>query len=442
MFKKITLIIFLSVALGAFLILRPYIFRKSAPPRIEDRLPDADFIGRAYVLDVARETSGMLYYHKIPFRDLLSYEFILSQGKLYGLNLQNPVYFFGNERGDWGALVQVTDSSKIYDGIERLGNFIDITDTLVQEQHVYQFKKLKSYLYYDKNYLFIYKGKNFSAYFDRVHNAKLYDIQPAWRSFLKEKQFKGEKLVLFSNWKKLKDYGLETVLFAHDSDSTSFSVKTYARNSKNLSVKMKDEGLNLLSGEFTSKMLNIHLDISKLREDPTDPLYKWIEGLGRKISFPTKDFLKAWEGDLSMRQGGFQLVKETYIESELDDDFNVTEVEKTKEVKVPGFSLMFSVNAYGKQLLERLLAKGILTQEDDFYRFLFSPQLKLSTKGNYFIFHSGQFVPKTESSNKNSGIWTKRGTRLEFTLDSLSRREVFGTIYIPVDRIISRNRFF
>jgi hypothetical protein len=46
----------------------------------------------------------MLYYNKIPFRDLLSYEFILSQGKLYGLNLQKPIYFFGKEKGDVGAI--------------------------------------------------------------------------------------------------------------------------------------------------------------------------------------------------------------------------------------------------------------------------------------------------------------------------------------------------
>lgn len=442
MFKKISLIIFLSIALGAFLILRPYIFRKSVPPRIEDRLPDADFLGRAYVLDVARETSGMMYYHKIPFRDLFSYEFILSQGKLYGLNLQNPVYFYGNEGGDWGALVEVTDSSKVYEGIERLGKFISITDTLVEEQKIYQFKKENGYLYYGQNYLFIYKGNHFKANFDRVHKAKRYDVEPSWRAFLKEKHFRDEKLVLYSNWSKLKDNGIETALFAHDSDSTSFSLKTYVRNKKPLNVKMKKEGMNLKSGEFTSKMLNVHLDIEKLRNDPEDPLYKWMVKLGKKISFPTAEFLNAWEGDLSLRQGGFQTVQETYIESVLDDDFNVTEVEKTKDVKVPGYSIMFSVNKNGKQLINRLLAKGILTQEEQYFRFLFSPQLKMSTKNNYFIFHTGQFPPKIEQNAANNGVWTQRGTRLEFSLDSLSRYEVFGSIYIPVDRIISRNRFF
>jgi hypothetical protein len=111
-------------------------------------------------------------------------------------------------------------------------------------------------------------------------------------------------------------------------------------------------------------------------------------------------------------------------------------------VKVPGFSLMFSVNQKARSLINRLLAKGILTKEDEYYRFLFSPQLKMKSKSNYFIFHSGEYTPKTEKTEKNSGIWTKNGTKIEFSLDSLSKYEAFGSIYIPVNRIISRNRFF
>lgn len=442
MFKKFTLIIILAVALATFLILRPYIFRKTDHPRIEDRLPDADFIGRAYILDVARETSGMMYYHKIPFRDLFSYEFILSQGKLYGLNLQNPIYFFANAKGDWGLIVEVSDSSKIQEGIVRLKKFIEIRDTTYDEQHVYRYKKENGFLTYSKNYLFIYKGNNFKSNFNRVSKAKRYEITQTWRTFLREKQFKDEKLVLYSNWKKLKENGVETAIFAHDSDSVSFSLLAYIRNKKPLNIALKKDGLNLKSGDFTNKMLNIHLDITKLRNDPNDPLFKWIEKIAKKVSFPTKEFLDAWEGDLSFRQGGFQIVKETYIESILDDDFNITEVQKEKEVKVPGFTVMLSVNSNAKQLIQRLLSKGILTREEQYYRFLFSPKLKMSTKENYMILSSGQFAPKVERHANNHGIWTEKGTKFEFSLDSLSKHEVFGSIYIPVDRIIRRNRFF
>lgn len=443
MLKKFSVIIILSISLGAFLFLRPYLLSHRDQPRLVDRLPDADFMGRAYVLDVARETSGMLYYHKIPFRDLLSYEFILSQGKLYGLNLQDPVYFFANENGDWGAVVPVSDSSKITEGIERLRKFTEVSDSLYEDQKVYYFQEENGYLTYGHNYMLLYKGGEFDKTFKRVSKAKYKDETKTWKTFLKEKQFKDEKLVLYSNWSKLKEIGVETAIFAHDSDSTSFSLLAYIRNKNPLNIKMKEGGLNLSNGNYTQNSLNVHLDISKLRVKPADPLHKWLIKLGKKVGFPTTEFLDAWDGDLSLRQGGFQTVKETYIESELDEDFNVTEVEKTKEVKVPGFTILFSVNKRGTILLKRLFEKGILTKDEkENYRFLFSPPLKLKTKDNYFIFHSGQYPPKMEEHGKNYGALTKKGTKFEFSLDSLSKYEAFGTIYIPVDRIISRNRFF
>ena len=441
MVKKITLILILSVALGLFLYLRPYLFGKKEPARIEDRLPEADFLARAYLLDVARETSGMMYYHKIPFRDFFSYEFILGQGKMYGLNLQNPVYFFAYEAGDWGALVEVSDSSKIFQGIERLRKYVDIEDTMVNDHRIYHYKDEKGYLTYSKNYMLVYKGNHFDSIFKRVSEAKRNDIAPCWNAFLKEEQFKDEKLVLYSNWNKLKENGVETALFAHDSDSVSFSLLAYVRNKKPLNISMKKSGLNYRDGGYVSKMLNVHLDVTKLRKDPEDPIYKWLVKMGRKVGFPTADFLNAWEGDLSFRQGGFQSIQETYIESVLDDDFNVTEVEKTREVKVPGFSVMLSVNQNGRFLINRLLAKGILTREEDKFRFLFSPPLTMKTKGNYFIFHSGSYTPRTEEHGRNNGIWTQRGTKVEFSLDSLSRYEAFGSIYIPVNRIIRRSKF-
>ena len=442
MFKKITLIIVLAVALAAFLVLRPYIFRKNDPPRLEDRIPDADFLCRAYILDVARETSSMLHYHKVDFRDFFSYEFLLGQSKMYGLNLQQASYLFANEEGDWGALVQVSDSSKIYQGIDRLKKFAFISDTIVSDKKLYKIEQEQIYLYYDRSYMLIYKGKEITKVFNRVVNCKRGDISPGWKAFLKERKFRDEKLVLYSNWEKLKINGVENALFAHDSDSTSFSLKAYARNNKPLNISMKSDGENLISGEFTSKMLNIHLDISKLRKHPEDPIYKWLKKLGNRISFPTEDFLNTWEGDLSFRQGGYQLIKESYIESELDENFNVTEVRKEKEVKVPGFSLLFSVNENGPRFINRLLAKGILTQDENKYRFLFSPPLHLKKIKGYYIFHSGEYTPRRETHGKNNGIWTQRGTKIEFSLDSLSRNEVFGSIYIPVKKLLTKNRFF
>jgi hypothetical protein len=361
---------------------------------------------------------------------------------MYGLNLQQASYLFANEEGDWGALVQVSDSSKITQGIERLKKFAFINDTLINDKKLFKMELEQLYLYYDQSYLLIYKGNQITSVFNRVTGCKRGDISPGWNAFLKEKKFRDEKLVLYSNWDKLRVNGIENALFAHDSDSTSFSLKAYARNKKPLNISMKGEGENLISGEFTNKMLNIHLDIKKLRKHPEDPIFIWLKKLGSRISFPTEDFLNTWEGDLSFRQGGYQLIKETYIESELDEDFNVTEVRKEKEVKVPGFSLLFSVNENGPRFINKLLARGILTQDEEKYRFLFSPPLHMKRMKGYYIFHSGEYTPRRETHGKNNGIWTERGTKIDFSLDSLSRNEVFGIIYIPVNRLLAKNRFF
>ena len=77
---------------------------------------------------------------------------------MYGLNLQQASYLFANEEGDWGALVQVSDSSKIYQGIDRLKKFAFISDTIVSDKKLYKIEQEQIYLYYDRSYMLIYKG--------------------------------------------------------------------------------------------------------------------------------------------------------------------------------------------------------------------------------------------------------------------------------------------
>jgi hypothetical protein len=442
MYKKVIVIVFLASSLAAFLYLRPYFNTKPEEPHLVDRLPDADFMGKAYLLDVARETSAMLHYNKIPFRDFFSYEFLLGQGKSYGLNFQNPLYLFANENGNWGVIIEVSDSSKISNGLERLSKIIAIKDTLINGQKVYIYPEESGYLSYGRNWLLLYKGTGFKSQLKRVLNAKRDEIAPSWKAFLKHKQFKDEKLVLYSNWSKMKDYGVETAIFAHDSDSVSFRLLSYVRNKKELNIATKKTGQDFASKRYTDKSLNIHLDITRLKKDPSDPLYKLLVKLGRKISFPTVEFMNAWEGDLSFRQGGTYNIKETFVESVLDDNFNITEIKSMRNIKVPGFSAMLSVNRTGDLFIERLLTKGILRKEAEKYYFLLSPPLNMTQLDNNLIFYSGEFVPRVVPNSSNYGIWNERGTKVHFDLDSLSKHEVFGSIYIPVERILRRNRFF
>jgi hypothetical protein len=437
--KTITIVI-LAAALGAFLYYKPFMFEKPNPPRLIDRLPSADFIGKANILDLARETSGMMYYHKIPFRDFTSYEFLLGQAKMYGLNLQKQVYLFGNEGGDWGCMVEVSDSSKIGQGIERIRKFITIDDTTINGQQVFRFKKEKMYLHFERNYLFFYKGSEFKSYFTQVTKAKHLGINKNWKTFLSKKQFRNEHLVIYSNWERIQNMGIKTAMFAHDSDSLSFNLKSYFRKEQPLFIAKKEFGKGLRNIENATKSIELHLDISELRQHPDDKLYIELSKIGKSFGFPFVDFLKAWDGDLSFMEGGVQKVQETYIETELDEDFNPSEIEKTREIIVPGYSVYFTSTLYAPTFIDKLIKKGILTQEQENFRFLFSPLLRKKNNQKAYQFYSGQKTPKIEQSSRNQVIWTKEGTRYVFNLDSLNTYEIFGSLQIPVRRIFRKNK--
>jgi hypothetical protein len=441
-FKKFIFILILTSVLAAFLLFRAYFSGPRDQAQLIDRLPTADVLGRCNLLDLATETSDMLYYNKIPFRDLFSTEFLLSQGKNYGLNLQKSAYFFANENGNWGVLLEVIDSAKVGIGVERLRKLMDLKDTTIYDQKITLLKKEKGYLTYSKNWLFIYKGTEFLKNFKHVYFAKKGVVEPCWEAFLNEEQFKDEKLVLYSNWDKLKEQGIETAIFAHDSDSLSFSLLSCIRTTNPIKAKAKENGLGFDANHSSKKLLNVHLDISELKKDPKDPLYKLLIQLGKKIGFPTVDFMNAWEGDLSLLEGGTVTVQESYVESVMDEEFNVSEVEKTKEVKVPGYYLMLSVNEKSSLLLSKLMAKGILTKENDKYRIITSPQLTLMKKDNYLYFYSGSYLPAPQKQTSNNGILTHQGTRFAFMIDSIKSKEAFGSIHIPIERLLRRSKFF
>ena len=94
MIKKSLIIIVLSILLGLFLYFRTSFDSQNNGARIIDRLPDAEYIGSSSLLDLAKETSPLLYFYKIKNRDLSSVEFLLAQAKNFGLNAQEKVYFF------------------------------------------------------------------------------------------------------------------------------------------------------------------------------------------------------------------------------------------------------------------------------------------------------------------------------------------------------------
>lgn len=442
MARKVLFIVFLLALLVGFFYYKP-LFGKNLPePSLVDRLPNGDFLGRIYVLDVARESTPMMFYNKIPVRDFTTHEFLLAQGKSYGLDLQKPAYFFANATGEWGALVEVSDSNKILPGIERLRKTIELVDTLVSDQKVHVFKEEHLYLTYGKKWFFIYKGNQIPKRLYHVKFAEKNDITAAWKAFVDEKQFRDEKLVIYSNYKKLKEQGVETALFAHDSDSMNVRIKAYVRNSKPLHVFTKGPSLAYKGKTGTDKLINLHLNVDKLRDDTSNPLYKWLVSKGKIISFPTEAFLKAWNGDISFHQGGTVQVKETFVESVLDEDFNVSEVKSTRVKEMPGFALMLSMNQYQQEFVHRLFAKGIMRKEGSKFYFLNSPPLRIRQTKSHLFLYSSDATPATELSTSNGGVWNEQGIKYGFSIDSISRYEAFATVHIPVRRLLRRSKFF
>lgn len=452
MFRKISLIVFLAISLALFLVLRPYLFSKEEPPSLHDMLPNGDYLVQADILELAREASGMLYFHKVPFREFLSKEFLLAQAKSYGVNLQRPCYLFANEDASWGAFIEVLDSSKIFAGIDRLRRNFDLRDTTIHKQKVYVFDENELYLTYDKRYLMVYQGKDFNRIFNHVKTARKNTITPTWRFFLNETQRNYHILSIFSNSNTTKDLGIQTALFYPSLDSTHISLNAELKTTDSIPFRMKPSGQSLPDGLYTTRMLNLHLNVDYLRDHPEHKLYQYLLKKSKKISFPMHDFIQSWDGDLSFHQGGLITVKEKYIEFELDENFEAVEVEKIKVEKVAGFNLFFTTNATGKPFITRMLQSGILTKDEQrSYRLLFSPALHLKQNTitnskdelvqNRHLFYASSFPPKLKQDPVNKGVWTHKGTPFEFYIDSLTTHELFARLRFPAKKIIEKGQY-
>lgn len=443
MIRKVTFIIFLISLLIGFFYFRPLLFKPKEIPSLLDRMPEGQFLGRVKLLDFAEETASLLYYNKIPFRDLCSPEFLLAQAKSYGLDIQSDIYFFANDDGEWGTLAKVSDSSKIISGIARLRQNSIIKDTLVGTQHVYAWDKKNTYLTYGLDWVFLYKGDNLPKRMYHVMYSKKNDISKNWKNFERERQFKKEKTVVYVNHPKIHNKGIEALLVSHDSDSSSIKLKTYIRSLNKLKISPKKEGLSFMSSSNRDNTVHLHFNINELRNAPEDPYYQLMVKLAQRISFPLNSFLNAWEGDLSYHQGGFINVKEKVITSQLDEDFNVTETVTLQDKKVPAFALLLSTNNNIQSLLIQLLSKGILRKENENQlRFLFSPPLKIQQTKNFTYFYSSDNVPPTTLSSFNGGVFKYNGDRFGFQIDSMNTKETFGSINIPVIYFIKRRLLF
>lgn len=438
MLRKFTLIFVLAILFGAFLIVSPYLTKKAEPPTIEDRLPDADFMATVDCIRFAKEVSGMMYYYKVPYRDFLSPEFILSQGKAYGLQLQNPTYFFANKNGEYGILVELTDSTKLGQGIEKLKHFFDVKELNIKGQKVYKIDEFQAYLFYENDYICFYKGDSLRKYANHITSAKHNQISPTWIELINQKKYLNKSVVIYSKLDDFKQVSVDQVLAYPEIDSTHVYFYAYLASKDTLPISLKNSGMDFKTGDFTKRAINLHIDPSYLQTHPNHPLYSYLLKQSSRISFPMKDFLAQWNGDLVFQQGGWISVDEKYIESELDDDFNVTEVVKTRQVKVPGFALNYSLKKPSTTLLEVLKKKGFLTEQENKYHLLLSPPLNfVQNQDNSQTFYASHALPKMEASQKSYVMWAAKGTQFTAYIDSIKTFELYGKLVFSMEYLLS-----
>lgn len=444
MYRKLFLIFLLALGLVAVLILKPWQSAEEAPPRIFDRLPEADIIGISNVLELSGSLSKTMYYYKIPFRDVISPGFILSQGKTYGLDVQAPVFFFMNEHEneleDWGIIVSVRDSSKVRSGLEHLQKFTSVKRKNQQKIPIYYLAEYDVRLVYGNDWIMIYHGDDFQRTLNRVLNARYNDVSPRWREFVNKYNNTSDlRLVASIESDEFREMGIESAGISMNNDSTGLIFAAYIRQLDSLSFQMKTVGPSYTLQEYTRFAVNLHMNVDRLKRHPNDPVYKLMKKYSMKVSFPLDHFLRTWEGDIAFREGGFETVKESYIESELDENFNISEVVKSRDVRVPGFSLYISTNDYCPTFMQILRNKGILTTSDDKHRLLFSPPLTIQQSDSSLVFHSSKIQRGLINDTLNQVLWSINYTPIEFMVDSTTVRTVYGKIRLPLRKIVKDN---
>lgn len=441
--KKLAIIFALAVLFALVLVFRPWEMGSEDSPRFFDRLPDADVIGKTDILELSESIEKTTYHYRIPFREFLTREFILLQAKSFGIDVKKSAYFFANESewniDDFGVMFHVKDSSLIDKGIRRLSSAVRFSDTLIYNHRVYQNSASKVSIAYGADWLLVYTGDNFKRTYHDVLFAKRNEIPPNWRAFLNQTNFGGASLVAKWSSKGLEGYGFHSVDLSLQNDSSSITVNGQIHQKDAIAIKLLPHGPTFEKQEYTKSLANLHLDISGLRDHPNDPLVLIMKRVAQKISFPLQDFLMAWEGSVAFRQGGLQTYSEQYIESELDENFNVTEVVKYKTIKLPGFSLHLVMNPDYPEFLNRLKVKGILTKPDKRYRLLFSPPLALEQEKNAIAFHTATYYQQPIDSTSNSVLFTYEKTPYTFQLDSLGKNTYYCRLQIPLENLVKKN---
>ena len=434
MYKKIFIIIILAIFLGLLLYIKPFKEKETESFKIEYILPEADLVGRIRVLDLLKETTDLLIFNNVKVRQFLTYEFILSIAKMYGIDLQSPVYVFANDRGDYGLVIPLLNSDKLNSAIERVQIDFEVSDSLINNQKVYRLDDENIFFYKRKKYAVIYKGDYFTEIYKDL-SRKSARIKEPWKMLFSNPYFKNEHLVMFTQSEILNDLGVNHIYLAQDSDSTEFYLKSRIVMNDSIPFLMNQNGKTINFSDYSKRMVDLHLNFQQLNTHSKKVVASKFKNLSKKISFPMEDFVELWAGDLCFEEGGFYKITEKYIETELDENFETQEVEKVRERLIPRYKLMVSTIKSANAFINSLISKGIITREDEQYRFLFSPLFDMKIYKNAFIFYTSEKIPRIVPSKENKLRWEYKSIELNFDIDTTINNTIFGGVRIPSNTI-------
>ncbi len=429
--------ILLIVALGAVLVLRSGFLYFKASPRLIDRLPASDYLVQLKILSLSKEVNSILFKYNLPIREFASPDFLLSQAKQHGINVQSDAYVFFNEpRTEWGALLMLNDSSKVANGIERFRKNTPVLDSIFDDNHVYFFTEINIAVTYGKNYLFVYSGNAFKNRLSEINEANYGSVRASWKRFFKRNIYKNEHLVLYSEKETVNTWGFDYGLFAHDNDTVNMQIKCYLHSKNPHSIHLKKHAIGFPVSPKDNKAIELHIDPKFKKSLTGKTLISKLHEYGKKISFPTSLFFESWGGDLSFREGGIVNSTQRVVVSEFDEDFNVREVIKNEKIQVPGYSVAFNTNGKGNEFINTLFAKGLLRSEEQKLRFLFSPLLSMKKDDANYLFSSASTFPTLINNPGNYISWTDKGIAYQMKLMSTGANNIEAEINFPVKPLI------
>jgi hypothetical protein len=98
------------------------------------------------------------------------------------------------------------------------------------------------------------------------------------------------------------------------------------------------------------------------------------------------------------------------------------------------------VNENGQKLVAALFTKGIVTKQGKHYHFLFSPPLTLNILPKSISAYTAGKSPKVTTGSSCSGLWNYRGTDVLFRIDSLKKKEIYGSFEFEVASLIRKGK--